>query len=141
MIEQIKMVEAFHDAFGIKMETSPTAGGLYLEQRRELAEKRFKFLEEENLEYFQAVEEGDVVGILDALVDQLYFVFGTATLHGVQHLLVPAFEEVQRSNMSKLGADGKPIINDGILNPDVPVGKVLKGPNYSKPNLKQFFGV
>lgn len=91
---------------------------------------------EENDEYVQAAiedvasAEQRLVGIADALGDQLYILCGTILKHGMQHIIEDVFAEIHRSNMSKLGPDGKPILRED--------GKILKGDGYFKPNLKQF---
>jgi predicted HAD superfamily Cof-like phosphohydrolase len=86
-------------------------------------------MKEENEEYLEAAAAGDLVEIADALGDMLYILCGTIITHGFQDKITAVFNEIQRSNMSKLGADGKPIYRED--------GKVLKGPNYFKPNLKK----
>ena len=75
------------------------------------------------------MSNNDIVEVADALTDILYVTYGAGHSFGID--LDKCFTEVQRSNMSKLGEDGNPIYNEN--------GKVMKGPNYSKPNLKQFF--
>ena len=84
-------------------------------------------LSEENEEYLEAVQNNDIVEIADALGDMLYILCGTILEHGLQHKIEEVFDEIQRSNMSKLGEDGKPIYRED--------GKVMKGPNYFKPNF------
>ena len=84
---------------------------------------------EENEEYLEAASNNDIVEVADALGDMLYILCGTIIEHGMQHKIEEVFEEIQRSNMSKLGADGKPIYRED--------GKVLKGPSYFKPNIKK----
>ena len=84
-------------------------------------------LKEENEEYLEAALNGDMVEIADALGDQLYILCGTILRHGLQDKIVEVFEEIQRSNMSKLDADGKPIYRED--------GKVLKSDRYFKPNI------
>ena len=84
---------------------------------------------EENDEYLEAAKEGDIVEIADALGDQLYILCGTILRHGMHDIIEDVFTEIQASNMSKLGADGKPIYRED--------GKVLKGPNYFKPNISK----
>ena len=84
-------------------------------------------MKEENEEYLQAAKENDLVEIGDALGDMLYILCGTIISHGFQDKMESIFDEIQRSNMSKLGKDGKPIYRED--------GKVMKGPNYFKPNL------
>jgi predicted HAD superfamily Cof-like phosphohydrolase len=91
---------------------------------------RFELMREENQEYLDAVDEKDLVGIADALGDQLYILCGTILKHGMQHIIEDVFEEIQASNMSKLGADGKPIYRED--------GKILKGENYFKPDISKF---
>jgi len=82
------------------------------------------------VEYLDACNDGDLVEITDALADQLYILLGTMISHGMQNIIEDVFDEVHRSNMSKLGEDGKPIYRED--------GKVLKGPNFSPPNIEQF---
>jgi predicted HAD superfamily Cof-like phosphohydrolase len=89
---------------------------------------RYSLLAEENNEYLEAVESNDLVGIADALGDQLYIIYGTILKHGLQNKIEEVFREIHRSNMSKLGADGKPIYRED--------GKILKGPSYFRPNIK-----
>lgn len=85
-------------------------------------------MQEENDEYLEACWQKDIVGIADALGDQLYILCGTILKHGLQNKIVEVFDEIQRSNMSKLGEDGKPIFRED--------GKILKGPNYFRPDIK-----
>ena len=85
-------------------------------------------MKEENEEYFEAARNKDMIEVADALGDMLYILCGTILSHGMQHKISEVFEEIQRSNMSKLGADGEPIYRND--------GKVLKGPNYFKPDIK-----
>jgi predicted HAD superfamily Cof-like phosphohydrolase len=122
MQKQLKAVEKFHNTFLIENGTEPRL----LPQAE--SELRFRLMEEENLEYLDACVQGDVTEIADALGDQLYILCGTILKHGLQHKIEEVFDEIQRSNMSKLGEDGKPIFRED--------GKILKGPNYSKPNIK-----
>ena len=89
---------------------------------------RYDLLKEELDELNVAIKTKDIVEVADALTDILYVCYGAGHAFGID--LDKCFAEVQRSNMSKLGDNGKPIFNES--------GKVLKGPNYSKPNLKQF---
>ena len=89
---------------------------------------RYDLIREELLEFKEAIEKKDIKEVADALTDILYVTYGAGHAFGID--LDKCFDEVQRSNMSKLGADGKPIYNDK--------GKVMKGPNYFKPNLKKF---
>ena len=92
-----------------------------------IVQLRVDLIEEELNELKEAIENNDIVEVADALTDILYVTYGAGHSFGVD--LDECFEEVQRSNMSKLGEDGKPIYNDS--------GKVMKGPNYFSPNLKK----
>ena len=89
---------------------------------------RFDLINEELEELKEALENKDIKEVADALTDILYVTYGAGHAFGIN--LDKCFEEVQNSNMSKLGEDGKPIYNDK--------GKVMKGPNYFKPNLNKF---
>ena len=89
---------------------------------------RFNLMDEENKEYLEAANNNDLVEVADALGDMLYILCGTILELGMQYKIEEVFEEIQRSNMSKLGADGKPIYRED--------GKVLKGPNYFKPDIQ-----
>jgi len=89
---------------------------------------RYDLIEEELGELKDAIEKKDIKEVADALTDILYVTYGAGHSFGID--LDKCFEEVQNSNMSKLGEDGKPIYNDK--------GKVMKGPNYFKPNLNKF---
>ena len=89
---------------------------------------RVDLIEEELEELKEAIDRKDLKETIDALTDILYVTYGAGHAFGVN--LDKCFEEVQNSNMSKLGKDGKPIFNEN--------GKVMKGPNYFKPNLNQF---
>ena len=123
MKDKIEAVQRFHDAFKIGYRTSPKANlGV---SRNQL---RFDLMKEENEEYFEAAQNNDLVEVADALGDMLYILCGTIIEHGLQHKIEAVFEEIQRSNMSKLGEDGQPIYRED--------GKVLKGPKYFKPNIE-----
>ena len=89
---------------------------------------RYDLLKEELDELEVAIKEKNLVEVADALTDILYVAYGAGCAFGIN--LDKCFAEVQKSNMSKLDTDGKPIYNES--------GKVMKGPNYIKPNLKQF---
>ena len=92
-----------------------------------IVQLRVDLIEEELNELKEAIENNDIVEVADALTDILYVTYGAGHSFGVD--LDECFEEVQKSNMSKLGEDGNPIYNDS--------GKVMKGPNYFAPNLKK----
>jgi|TARA_B100001248_G_C26986516_1_gene277065 predicted HAD superfamily Cof-like phosphohydrolase len=89
---------------------------------------RYNLIVEELQEFKEALEKKDIKEVADALTDILYVTYGAGHAFGIN--LDKCFQEVQNSNMSKLGADGKPIYNEN--------GKVMKGPNYFKPNLNKF---
>tara|TARA_B110000902_G_scaffold141780_1_gene163731 strand:+ start:120 stop:491 length:372 start_codon:yes stop_codon:yes gene_type:complete len=89
---------------------------------------RYELIKEELEELNQAIKDKDMKEIADALTDILYVTYGAGHAFGIN--LDQCFDEVQKSNMSKLGADDKPIYNEN--------GKVMKGPNYFKPNLNKF---
>lgn len=121
--EHIKKVEEFHKCFNIQNNDVPQ-----LLSKEEYV-LRYNLIKEENEEYLAACEKGDIVEIADALGDILYIALGTLLRHGLQHKIDAIFEEIHRSNMSKLGEDGKPIYRED--------GKVLKGANYFKPDIKR----
>ncbi len=122
MKNKLAAVTLFHDTYGLDKQLAPTA---QLPQSKILL--RYKLMKEENEEYLEAAKAGDLVELADALGDMLYILCGTILEHGMQDKIEDIFNEIQRSNMSKLGMDGKPIYRDD--------GKVLKGPNYFKPDL------
>jgi len=124
MKRKLNAVEHFHISFGLGVGTEPKAD---IDPAK--IELRFRLMEEENREYLQAAREQDLVEVADALGDMLYILCGTILEHGLQHKIEAVFEEIQRSNMSKLGADGKPVYRAD--------GKVLKGPDYFKPDIKR----
>ena len=96
-----------------------------------IVQLRISLIEEELNELKEAIKNKDIVEVADALTDILYVTYGAGHSFGVN--LDECFDEVQRSNMSKLGEDGKPIYNDS--------GKVMKGPNYFAPNLKKIINL
>ncbi|WP_396198998.1 MazG nucleotide pyrophosphohydrolase domain-containing protein [Flavobacterium sp.] len=123
MQKQLNAVKLFHTTYGL---------GVSEEMKADLGTQknnlRFELMKEENEEYLEAVQNNDLVEIADALGDMLYILCGTILEHGLQHKIEAVFDEIQRSNMSKLGEDGKPIYRED--------GKVMKGPNYFKPNFE-----
>jgi len=120
--EIINHVATFHSSFGIENNKTPTL----LDEAG--SRVRFELMKEENEEYLEATKHGDMVEIADALGDQLYILCGTLLRHGLQHKIEEVFLEIQRSNMSKLDADGKPIYRED--------GKVLKSELYFKPDIR-----
>lgn len=130
MQKQINAVTTFHNSFGIENKLEPTS------RDWEVGYLRYKLMQEENDEYLDAVREGNIVEIADALGDQLYILCGTLLVHGLQHKIEEIFDEIQRSNMSKLDRHGRPIINgESVIDDSKPMGKILKGPDYFKPNI------
>ncbi len=123
MKNKLKAVQEFHESFKLGIKQEPTAN--LGEDKNNL---RFNLMAEENEEYLEAANNNDLVEVADALGDMLYILCGTILEHGMQHKIEEVFNEIQRSNMSKLGADGKPIYRED--------GKVLKGPDYFKPNIE-----
>ena len=115
-------VKKFMITFGQKVITKPQIPD------QKSMNLRFDLIKEELDELEQAMKEKDLKEIADALTDILYVTYGAGCAYGID--LDKCFKEVQRANMSKLGEDSKPIYNEK--------GKVMKGPNYSEPNLKQF---
>tara|TARA_B100001121_G_scaffold250733_1_gene226775 strand:- start:79 stop:468 length:390 start_codon:yes stop_codon:yes gene_type:complete len=122
--KELESVKLFHQKFNINYLNEPKAN-----IPDEIKELRFKLMEEENLEYLKATKENDIVEIADALGDMLYILCGTIISHGLQNKIEEIFQEIQNSNMSKLDDNGKPIYRDD--------GKVLKGPNYFKPDIRK----
>lgn len=121
--KELESVAKFHSSFGIDSQEFPTV---------KIPEKtltlRYNLMKEENEEYFEAARNKDMIEVADALGDMLYILCGTILSHGMQNKISEVFDEIQRSNMSKLGVDGKPIYRQD--------GKVLKGPSYFKPDIK-----
>ena len=122
MKNKLKAVKEFHDAFGLGVKEAPVAN--LSPQKLKL---RHDLMSEENDEYLEAAQNNDLVEVADALGDMLYILCGTILEHGMQYKIEEVFNEIQRSNMSKLGGDGKPIYRED--------GKVMKGPDYFKPNI------
>ena len=115
-------VRIFMKTYGQEVKTKPMI------PKESVAQLRYKLIKEELDELQNAIEGKDLLEVADALTDILYVTYGAGHAFGID--LDKCFVEVQQSNMSKLGDDGQPIFNEH--------GKVMKGPNYSKPNLKQF---
>ena len=134
MQKQLAQVETFQKSFNSVYNTEPT---LLKEEDWKL---RYKLSLEELDEYKEACEQGDIVEIFDAILDRLFLAFGDAVSHGLQDKLIDGFNEVVRSNMSKLDNNGKPVINgeDNVWDESRPKGKILKSKNFFEPNLKQF---
>tara|TARA_B100000886_G_scaffold327800_1_gene275606 strand:- start:1290 stop:1691 length:402 start_codon:yes stop_codon:yes gene_type:complete len=123
MIDKINKVKKFHQAFLISNKDKPIAivdESIFL--------LRHRLMQEENQEYLEACKNGDLVEIADALGDMLYIWCGTVLKHGMQDVICEIFDEIHDSNMSKLDKNNKPIFRED--------GKVMKGDNYFKPNIK-----
>ena len=124
MKHQINSVKIFHEVYNLSYKDSPIADiGI------DKINLRFKLMAEENQEYFEAAKNNDIVEVADALGDMLYILCGTIIEHGMQDKIEEIFDEIQKSNLSKLGDDGKPIYRND--------GKVMKGPNYFKPKISE----
>ncbi len=121
MTNEINQVKDFHEKFSIPASDYPD----YISPERQ--KLRIDILQEEVNELEKAMSEMNMVEIADGVVDCIYILFGTAVEYGFHNKLKAMFHEVHRSNMSKLGEDGKPIYRED--------GKVLKGPGYSPPDL------
>tara|TARA_B100000401_G_scaffold336060_1_gene234839 strand:- start:493 stop:864 length:372 start_codon:yes stop_codon:yes gene_type:complete len=115
-------VKTFMQTFGQEVKPKPSFS------TQKINDLRYNLIKEELNELKEAIENKDLLEVADALTDILYVTYGAGHAFGID--LDKCFEEVQNSNMSKLGDDGKPIYND--------LGKVMKGPNYYKPNLSKF---
>jgi predicted HAD superfamily Cof-like phosphohydrolase len=115
-------VKKFMETFGQEVKQSPSFPS------EKIQDLRVKLIEEEFLELKEAIKSKDIKEVADALTDILYVTYGAGHAFGID--LDGCFDEVQRSNMSKLDENGKPIYNED--------GKVLKGPNYFKPNFQKF---
>lgn len=116
-----QQVLEFHRAFGAYYQISPGFPPLTV------VALRLKLINEEYIELLEAVEKRDLIGVADALGDLNYVSFGTALAFGLD--MQPIQDEIHRSNMTKLGLDGKPIVRED--------GKIIKGPNFELPNLRK----
>lgn len=123
MQEVINKVKEFHEVFGLNFSGTPHAA---LDQKT--VALRHRLMQEENDEYLEAATDGDLTLIADALGDKLYILCGTILAHGLQDKILQVFDEIHRSNMSKLDEAGKPIYRED--------GKIMKSNNYFKPDIK-----
>ncbi len=126
--DKINRVKEFHDTFGLDYKTEPSSA---VSER--IVELRHRLMEEENNEYLEACREGNLTLIADALGDKMYILFGTIIAHGLQDKIEEVFDEIHRSNMSKLDENGKPIYRED--------GKILKSQKYFKPDIKSILEV
>ena len=115
-------VGIFMKTFGQEVKDNPSFSA------EKINKLRIDLIKEELEELTEAMKNRDLLEVADALTDILYVTYGAGHAFGID--LDKCFDEVQRSNMSKIGSDGKPIYNES--------GKVMKGPNYFKPNLSKF---
>ena len=121
-MSNFRKVGTFMKTFGQEVKTKASFS------TDKINELRLSLIQEELDELSEAIKNKDLIEVADALTDILYVTYGAGHAFGID--LDKCFEEVQNSNMSKLGNDGKPIYNDA--------GKVMKGPNYFKPDLSKF---
>ena len=115
-------VKTFMEIFGQEVKSEPSFSS------EKINDLRYNLIKEELAEFKEAIDKNDLLEAADALTDLLYVTYGAGHAFGIN--LDDCFNEVQNSNMSKLGIDDKPIYNDA--------GKVMKGPNYFKPDLSKF---
>ena len=123
MNEQLTKLLEFHRTFGTHIENEPSA-----EIPDDVIAIRMKLLQEELDEYKAAALGRDLIAVSDALTDLLYVLLGTYVSHGLQDFAEALFDEVHRSNMSKLDENGHPVLRDD--------GKVLKSPRFIEPDLE-----
>ena len=119
-VDPTDLVAEFHKIYDVPIRSKPL---LKIPERQ----LRVDLLKEETQEYEEAEKEGSLVQMADALGDIVYVAYGAALAHGID--LSAVLLEIHRSNMSKLGADGKPMCRND--------GKVMKGPNYSPPDIEK----
>ena len=124
MKRKIECVEEFHRIYKLGNSEKPIG-----KLKDGLEKLRFNLMKEENEEYLEAAQNGDIVEVADALGDMLYILCGTIIEHGMQNVIDDVFEEIHRSNLSKLDENGQPIYRED--------GKVIKGPNYFPPDIKK----
>src|SRR5450432_2364870 len=117
LLEKINKVKEFHQTFQLDYNETPTAK---IDSR--LYELRHRLMQEENDEYLDACRNNDLTQIADALGDKMYILFGSIIAHGLQYKIEEIFDEIHRSNMSKLDDNGKPIYRED--------GKIMKSKNY-----------
>lgn len=118
----IDKVREFHEVFGLDFHQEPKT-----DVGERVIELRHRLMAEENDEYLEAARAGDLTQVADALGDKLYILCGTIIAHGLQHKIVEVFEEIHRSNMSKLDENGKPIYRED--------GKIMKSDRYFLPDI------
>ena len=122
--DNIGKVREFHEVFGLEYHETPNAN-----ISKRIYELRHRLMQEENDEYLEACEKGDLTQIADALGDKMYILFGSIIAHGLQYKIEEVFHEIHRSNMSKLDEEGKPIYRED--------GKIMKSSNYFLPDIRK----
>lgn len=122
LLDKINKVKEFHNVFRLEYHESPISS-----IDPEISELRHRLMQEENDEYLDACRQGDLKLIADALGDKMYILFGTILAHGLQYKIEEVFDEIHRSNMSKLDDDGNPVCRED--------GKILKSKNYFLPDI------
>lgn len=123
MQNPVNKVKEFHEVFGLEYHEMPTA-----DVSDRIIELRHRLMQEENDEYLEAAKAHDLSLIADALGDKLYILCGTILAHGLQNKIMEVFDEIHRSNMSKLDENGEPIYRED--------GKIMKSKNYFLPDIK-----
>ena len=124
LTEKINKVKQFHETFGLEFHETPTD-----KVDPSIVDLRHRLMQEENDEYLEACRNNDLTQIADALGDKMYILFGSIIAHGLQYRIEEIFDEIHRSNMSKLDNNGKPIYRED--------GKILKSTNYFLPDIKK----
>jgi predicted HAD superfamily Cof-like phosphohydrolase len=122
LLEKINKVKEFHETFKLEYHESPAA-----EIDTKIVELRHRLMQEENDEYLEACRNNDLTQIADALGDKMYILFGSIIAHGLQYKIEAVFDEIHRSNMSKLDDNGNPIYRED--------GKIMKSKNYFLPKI------
>ncbi len=125
LLEKINKVKEFHKTFKLEFHESPIA-----KIDPAIVDLRHRLMQEENDEYLDACRNNDLTQIADALGDKMYILFGSIIAHGLQYKIEEVFDEIHRSNMSKLDDNGNPIYRED--------GKILKSNNYFLPDIKKF---
>lgn len=124
LLSKIESVKEFHEVFKIGSREMPSGA---IDEKDYLL--RHRLMQEENEEYLDACKKADIVEIADALGDKLYILFGTILKHGLQYKIEEVFDEIHRSNMSKLDDKGQPVFRED--------GKIMKSNNYFKPDIRK----
>ena len=124
LLKKINKVKEFHQTFKLEFHETPAAN-----INPDIVNLRHRLMQEENDEYLEACRNNDLTQIADALGDKMYILFGTIIAHGLQYKIEEVFDEIHRSNMSKLDDNGKPIYRED--------GKIMKSKNYFLPEIAE----